>query len=113
MFENSIAVTCPVCNQGKISSEATESGKVYYSCSNESCSFISWGKPYPYKCPVCQNPFLIESSSDLSKPPALRCPRTMCSYSQDNINPPVITPSSESYAKPKKKVRRVRRVRKK
>ncbi len=113
MFENSMSIVCPVCNQGKISSETTESEKEYYSCSNEHCSFISWGKPYPYKCPICQNPFLIESLHDPLKPPGLKCPRAMCPYSQKNTNPPLETPLPETSVKPKKKVRRVRRVRKK
>jgi len=41
--------------------EAYEKGKTFWSCSNyPKCTFASWNRPVPQKCPRCGNGFLFE-----------------------------------------------------
>jgi hypothetical protein len=106
MFENELAMTCPVCNEGKIIESKTEKGKIFYECSNNLCHFISWAKPFHFSCPSCNNAFLVEEIfPDGSK--GLKCPRATCDYQQQDQKNPALS------AKPKKKKRIVRRVKKK
>lgn len=107
-FEETLAISCPVCNTGKVMSGTTEKGQEYYSCNNKNCGFISWGKPYPFACPLCKNPFLIETSLGEGKA-GLKCPRATCSFRQDHLGPP----QADSAAAPVKKKKLVRRVRRK
>jgi hypothetical protein len=105
-FEQDLAMTCPVCNDGKVTDSVTGKGKTYYQCTNNVCHFISWAKPFHYQCPVCKNPFLVETvMPDGSK--GLKCPRATCDYQQDDQKSP------ESRQTPKKKKKVVRRVKKK
>lgn len=108
-FEETLATSCPVCNTGKVLSGTTEKGQEYYSCNNKNCGFISWGKPYPFACPLCKNPFLIETSLGEGKT-GLKCPRATCSFRQDHLGPPQVD-GGASPVKKKKLVRRVRRKR--
>jgi ssDNA-binding Zn-finger/Zn-ribbon topoisomerase 1 len=78
-FEQELAMPCPICEIGKVLSDTTEKGKTYYHCSNEECRLISWGKPYHMECPICKNPFLIETSDPDGKI-SLKCPRATCLY---------------------------------
>jgi ssDNA-binding Zn-finger/Zn-ribbon topoisomerase 1 len=78
-FEQELAMPCPICDIGKVLSDTTEKGKTYYHCSNEECRLISWGKPYHMECPVCKNPFLIETA-DPEGEISLKCPRATCLY---------------------------------
>lgn len=106
-FEEELAMICPLCGDGKIISQQTEKGKAFYSCTSESCRFVSWAKPYHFECPLCKNPFLLEYKTEKGEP-GLKCPRATCGYTQgDLLNP------AESKSKPKKRKRVVRRVRKK
>ena len=105
--------------------DGTEMGKIYYKCSNGDCDFISWGKPYHFACPQCNNPFLVEKSKGMGKT-ILKCPRATCHYwqrhpseaegqptetagqvSQKTTNP------AKTTRKPRRKVVRRRVVRKK
>ncbi|MCW7754081.1 topoisomerase DNA-binding C4 zinc finger domain-containing protein [Desulfobotulus sp. H1] len=106
-FEETLALTCPLCKTGKLQENQTEKGKVFYDCSQSSCHFISWSQPFHYPCPTCANPFLIAFTSADGKE-GLKCPRATCDYSQDErINP-------EEYQRKKKKKRKiVRRVKRK
>ena len=79
MFEEDLAMPCPICSIGKVLSDTTEKGKTYYHCSNEECRLISWGKPYHLECPICKNPFLIETTDPDGKI-SLKCPRATCLY---------------------------------
>lgn len=117
-FQQDLAMSCPVCNTGKIQSETTLKGKEYFSCSSEECRFVSWAKPFHFKCPACSNPFLVENPlPDGTK--GLKCPRAACTYSQPNQSSPmeqsVVAPSATTTPtngdKPKK--RRIIRRRKK
>ncbi|MBF0120734.1 MAG: hypothetical protein HQK79_18045 [Desulfobacterales bacterium] len=86
-FEEEHAITCPICNEGKIKEGMTGKGKSYYSCSNENCRFISWGKPYPFSCPQCKNLFLVEFN-DPNGNAGLKCVRATCSYRQNHLYNP-------------------------
>ncbi len=105
-FQDTIAISCPVCNTGKVLSNTTEKGQEYYSCSNTHCGFISWGKPYPFECPLCKNQFLIEINAEGGQP-GLKCPRATCSYRQNHLGSPKTDTNSSSPKK--KKLVRVRR----
>lgn len=107
-FQETLAMTCPVCQAGSVSAALSEKGKEYYSCSNENCGFISWGKPYAFECPVCRNNFLIEVSNGAGGA-GLKCPRSTCSYRQDHLGPPASASNGGQKKKRRKLVRRVRR----
>jgi ssDNA-binding Zn-finger/Zn-ribbon topoisomerase 1 len=80
-FEEDLSMQCPICKSGKIQAIETAMGKLYYNCSNKSCNFISWGKPYHLVCPQCNNPFLIETI-DRDGKKIIKCPRATCRYRQ-------------------------------
>jgi len=124
-FEEGLAMECPMCRQSKVQTENTAKGKTYYKCSNKTCNFISWGKPYHIPCPQCNNPFLVEASDKAGKS-IFKCPRATCRYWQrppweisDNPQERIDSASNISTKvtaksrKPRKKVVRRRRVRRK
>jgi hypothetical protein len=80
-FYESLALTCPVCHSGRILEQNTEKGKVFFTCSNSECVFVSWGKPHILVCPWCKNPFLIEGTGKQGNA-VLKCPRATCHYQQ-------------------------------
>jgi len=117
-FEEQLGLKCPLCGTGGIKTSETAKGKAYYHCSNSDCNFISWGKPYYFECPKCDSNFLIEIT-DSSGKNFLKCPKATCThwqkfpwdvsdqppeYSGTNADSGVVT------KKPKRKVRRKRRV---
>lgn len=117
-FQQEQATSCPLCHQGKILQEMTESNRTYFKCTNASCKFISWDKPHLFPCPQCRNPYLLE----FRKPDGtlgLKCPLATCSYVQDGIGrpgeavmaPPTMPSMSNGQASPPKKKRLVRRKR--
>lgn len=90
-FEQQQATVCPLCQQGKIVKETTESNREYYRCDNRMCKFISWDKPHPYRCPQCGNPYLLEfRKQDGSF--GLKCPLATCSYLQADLSNPAVNP---------------------
>jgi hypothetical protein len=86
-IENHQAIQCPICRTGSVQPADTPKGKTYYACSQAGCSFVSWGKPSPYPCPVCGNPFLVETPIR-SQGVGLKCPRATCTFRQAHVNPP-------------------------
>ena len=111
-FEEELGMRCPICGAGSIHSKETAKGKIYYHCSNEECSFISWGKPFYIECPLCANPFLVESSKK-DGTNILKCARATCHYWQKY---PWEMGDDDKYEKspvPKKKVLVRRKPRKK
>ncbi len=80
-FYESLALTCPVCHSGRILEQNTEKGKVFFTCSNSECVFVSWGKPHIQVCPWCKNPFLIEGTGKQGNA-VWKCPRATCHYQQ-------------------------------
>jgi len=110
-YQDNLSMACPVCGSGKIGSEKTNNASLYYQGSNENGGFVSWGKPYPFECPMCRNSFLVEFMSG-GNTPGLKCPRATCSFSQNNLQAP--QQESPPAASPRKKKRRlVRRVKRK
>lgn len=106
-FEEELAMPCPICGNGKVLSDTTEKGKIYYHCSNEDCRLISWGKPYHMECPICKNPFLIEvAESDGTI--GLKCPRATCMYRKKSS---VTALSEENGVSGKRKVAVVKKKR--
>ncbi len=111
VFEAELAMPCPICKKGKVISETTSAGKVYYTCSDKDCRFVSWDKPCHFSCPMCKNPYLVEFDLP-SGGKGLKCPRAVCSYTQDNLLDPVQNfVSKVEKSIPRKKKRVVRRVR--
>ncbi|MDY6824252.1 MAG: hypothetical protein SWH68_10740 [Thermodesulfobacteriota bacterium] len=112
-YEQSLAMTCPVCQTGKIQMEKTEKDIPYYACTNRSCGFISWGKPYAFTCPACNNPFLVEFYDDKNGEPGLKCPRAACSFFQHGLGHPSMAGPGNGASQPssqkRKKLVRVRR----
>eukprot|EP01155_Anaeramoeba_flamelloides_P018848 Anaeramoba_flamelloidesa571790_21.p1 GENE.a571790_21~~a571790_21.p1 ORF type:complete len:483 (+),score=97.84 a571790_21:367-1815(+) len=109
-FEQTLAMPCPICTNGRVEEKTTDKGKVFYSCNQEDCRFVSWDKPYHFECPLCKNPYLVEFIAP-SGTAGLKCPRASCTYSQDNLLAPVQHMAANTEAPPKKKklVRRVKR----
>ncbi|WP_026259695.1 DNA topoisomerase I [Desulfobacter curvatus] len=111
-FEQTLAMPCPVCRDGRVEEKTTDKGKIFYSCSQKDCRFVSWDKPYHFECPLCKNPYLIEFTTPAGTL-GLKCPRASCTYSQDNLLAPVqhMAATAEPAPKKKKLVRRVKRRR--
>lgn len=112
-FEQTLAMPCPLCSNGRVEEKTTDKGKIFYSCDQKECRFVSWDKPYHFECPLCKNPYLIEFITP-SGTPGLKCPRASCTYSQDNLLAPVqhmaaTSALSDQPPKKKKLVRRVKR----
>ncbi len=103
-FQETMAMGCPLCHLGKIKMEETEKGRKYFSCSNENCGFISWGKPYPFSCPLCKNSFLIEFVGAENQM-GLKCPRATCSFSQNHLGQPPQSQPDDKIGKRRKLVR--------
>lgn len=109
-FQEELAMSCPLCRTGKILNAETAKGKVYYSCNNPACRFVSWARPWHYECPLCKNPFLTECSTPAGST-GLQCPRSTCVYFQDNLNNPAENSAAVPQRRKRKVVRRVRRKR--
>lgn len=114
-FEQTLAMPCPVCSNGRVEEKNTDKGKIFYSCDQNDCRFVSWNKPYHFECPLCKNPYLIEFTTPAGTL-GLKCPRASCTYSQENLLPPAqnmaaTAAPAESAPKKKKLVRRVKRRR--
>jgi ssDNA-binding Zn-finger/Zn-ribbon topoisomerase 1 len=117
-FEEKLAMQCPVCRQAFVQEKTTSKGKTYYTCTDENCVFISWGRPHHVECPRCSNPFLVESLSS-SGEIVLKCPRATCRHKQplhpsadDGVLKYAQTGSGNSKPRKKRVVRR-KRVRRK
>ncbi|MBN2297013.1 MAG: type I DNA topoisomerase [Deltaproteobacteria bacterium] len=70
-----LGLKCPVpgCT-GEIVQQRSKRGKMYYSCTENQCSFISWTKPVEKKCPKCQADFLVKKGGKEL------CPNPECDY---------------------------------
>lgn len=77
-FQEDLAMECPIC-EGRITQNATSTGRTYFRCQNTGCNFISWGKPFHRICPECSNPFLVETQKR-DGTLILKCPRATCQY---------------------------------
>jgi DNA topoisomerase-1 len=75
-----IGVSCPEPGCGGYLTErkTKKGGKVFYSCSNyPKCTFSSWNKPIPEKCPKCGYPFLVQMKDKLA------CGNKECDYTEE------------------------------
>lgn len=112
-FEESLSLACPVCNAGKLETRTTDNGKTFYRCDNRSCGFVTWKRPYPFACPICRNPFLVENDAG----DGLSCPRSVCTFKQQGLEAPEERKTPEEKNAPGEKkaaatgTRRVRKVR--
>ncbi|MEN6446195.1 MAG: type I DNA topoisomerase [Syntrophaceae bacterium] len=59
---------------GEIVQQKSKRGKMFYSCSDKECKFISWTKPVARKCPDCGSAFLVRKGG------MLECPNPECSH---------------------------------
>jgi hypothetical protein len=90
-FEEQLAMSCPVCKEGKVLTDITEKEKTYYYCSNKACGLVSWGKPHHMACPLCENPFLVEFQQKDDRV-GLKCPRATCSFQHLNFDGKTLPP---------------------
>ena len=58
----SIGISCPESGcDGYLTERKTKRGRIFYSCSNyPKCTFSTWQKPIPEKCPQCGFSFLVQ-----------------------------------------------------
>lgn len=101
-FEAALSLGCPLCHVGSLEVHTTANGKRFFRCDNRSCGFITWKRPYPFTCPTCKNPFLVENDGGTG----LSCPRSVCSFSQEGLE----APSEKKASSGTRRVRKVRRV---
>ena len=107
-FEETLSLGCPVCNEGKLETRTTDNGKTFFRCDNRSCGFVTWKRPYPFACPSCKNPFLVENDQG----DGLSCPRSVCSFKQVGLESPLEKKAASPGVKRVRKVRRVVRKKK-
>lgn len=51
-----IGVTCPTCKEGHVVERRSKKGRVFYGCDRyPDCDFVSWDRPSPKPCPVCES----------------------------------------------------------
>ncbi|MBF0230377.1 MAG: hypothetical protein HQK63_12460 [Desulfamplus sp.] len=86
-FEAELTIPCPLCKNGTIKKEKTQTGKDYFICSDKSCRFVSWSQPYNFPCPLCKNPFLVDVQTPTGAK-GLKCPRASCTFSQNHLSDP-------------------------
>jgi hypothetical protein len=111
-FEAELAMPCPLCGSGRVKTERTSSDKEYFTCTNPDCRFVSWARPYHFACPLCKNPFLVETATP-SGGRGLKCPRASCPFTRDSLTDPALGDRPAPAGSPVKKKKLVRRVRKK
>ena len=70
---------CPLCRHG-LTMKQTPTGKNFYVCGYQDCSFMSWSIPHHLPCGLCDSPYLVEKT--VLGVPQLRCPRAGCPYGQ-------------------------------
>ena len=75
-FPLGIRCAVPGC-PGEIQQQRSRRGKMYYSCSEKGCSFISWSRPVERKCPSCGAGFMTKKGKTLV------CPNPQCGHSED------------------------------
>ena len=82
----STGVQCPT-DGGDIVERRTKRGKTFWSCGNyPNCTFASWNRPVPQKCPRCGNGFLFEKR-DRAGRLNLFCHKKECGYKEFEKTP--------------------------
>jgi len=74
-----LGLKCPIPScKGEILQQRSKRGKMFYSCSEEDCKFLSWTKPVKKKCPKCSCEFMVKKDN------LLVCPNPECDHEEDN-----------------------------
>ncbi len=74
-----LGVPCPKC-ASDLSERRSRRGKTFYGCTAyPKCDFVSWDRPRLEKCPLCENPWLVEKFSKRDGA-VVACPNKECGY---------------------------------
>ncbi len=74
-----LGVPCPKCGSD-LSERRSKRGKTFYGCTAyPKCDFVAWDKPRLEKCPLCENPWLVEKYSKRDGA-VVACPNKECGY---------------------------------
>ncbi|HET8733191.1 MAG TPA: DNA topoisomerase, partial [Anaeromyxobacteraceae bacterium] len=74
-----LGVPCPKCGSD-LSERRSRRGKTFYGCTAyPKCDFVSWDRPRAEKCPLCENPWLVEKFSKRDGA-VVACPNKECGY---------------------------------
>ena len=74
-----LGVPCPKCG-GDLSERRSRRGKTFYGCTTyPKCDFVSWDRPRAEKCPLCENPWLVDKYSKRDGA-VVACPNKECGY---------------------------------
>jgi len=74
--EDGFKITCPKCNEGKITKKRTKRGKIFYGCSNwPKCNAATWNEPTGQLCPKCKS--LLEKKRGY-----INCSNKKCDYKE-------------------------------
>ncbi len=72
-------VTCPACGEGEIVERKSKKGRLFYSCTNKTCTFFAWDPPTGEKCPQCSAPLLLKTQKR-KKTQLTYCSSEGCGY---------------------------------
>ena len=73
----------PGCN-GFLSERRSKTGKIFYGCTcYPECKFVTWSRPLPEACPLCNAPFLVEKRTKTGS--YKQCHRKECKYRSDLV----------------------------
>ena len=74
-----LGVPCPKC-ASDLSERRSRRGKTFYGCTAyPKCDFVAWDKPRAEKCPLCENPWLVDKFSKRDGA-LVACPNKECGY---------------------------------
>lgn len=74
-----LGVPCPKC-ASDLSERRSRRGKTFYGCTAyPRCDFVAWDKPRAEKCPLCENPWLVDKFSKRDGA-VVACPNKECGY---------------------------------
>lgn len=72
-----IGVTCPTCKEGHVVERRSKKGRVFYGCDRyPDCDFVSWDRPSPKPCPVCQSMMVEKRNKQGVKLQCTHCDHT-------------------------------------
>ena len=75
-----LGIKCPDCGKGEVSEKRSRKGKIFYGCTEyPKCTFATWDRPLPEKCPLCDAVFLVEKESK-KEGKVVRCLNKDCGY---------------------------------
>ena len=75
-------VKCPKSGcSGELVQKSSRRGKTFYGCTRyPECDYAVWDRPIPIKCPVCDNPFLLERQKGGKGQASVYCPNKKCGF---------------------------------